>query len=155
MSHGNGNRYFQSADRESQISLCSSACPSIRAGSRICESCLSEQSRPNATAALETTEVDGSSGASGQETRLSTSTAAIERRRRIGRDYSEPDLRRSAELIADAANNLRINGRSLENIIENEENGEFFYILHFRIFFFFFFFSATMHKFRRRIFVWK
>ncbi|CAB0040643.1 unnamed protein product, partial [Trichogramma brassicae] len=44
------------------------------------------------------------------------------KRRRIGRDYSEPDLRRSAELLllAELVNNAtRCSGRSLENIVEN------------------------------------
>ena len=61
------------------------------------------------------------------ETAATTSARALhERRRCIVREYSEPDLRRrNAEVFAEGALSfLRANGRSLENIMENEETGK-------------------------------
>ena len=74
---------------------------------RICESCLNDDRRKSA---------------GGCEARVAP---FLERRRCIVREYSEPDLRRSADLLTNgAASFLRANGRSLENIIESEEIGE-------------------------------
>ncbi|XP_008207025.2 serine-rich adhesin for platelets [Nasonia vitripennis] len=100
-----------STDHESPVTSCASG--SLRADARICQSCLNDAS----TGRRSTTSEHEAVTVATVEPRLQ------QRRRCIVRDYSEPDLRRSTEILGEAAMSfLRANGRSLENIMENDES---------------------------------
>ncbi|XP_014208374.1 transmembrane protein 151B-like [Copidosoma floridanum] len=91
--------------------------PSIRQDARICDNCLSTDAASERR----------SRGLASEPGELRQPRAPIlERRSRsIVRDYSEPDLRRSTEMLNEVALAfLRANRRSLENILENEEATE-------------------------------